>query len=224
MTLLRTLTLLLGTCGALSTAEPPAANGAETGRARIVVLGDSITAGYGIDPSEAYPALLQQKLDAAKLPFTVVNAGVSGDTTSGGLRRINWALNGGADVLIVALGGNDGLRGIQPKQTAENLAGIVQRAKAKSPGVSIIVVGMQMPQNMGPEYTEEFRSVFPRVAKESGVALVPFLLEGIGGSPEFNQPDLIHPNVEGQKRVAENVWKVLEGIVQSRRAQAGAAR
>lgn len=215
---------MLGTCGALSAAEPPAANEATTGRARVVVLGDSITAGYGIDLSEAYPALLQKKLDAAGLPFTVVNAGVSGDTTSGGLRRINWALNGGADILIVALGGNDGLRGIQPKQTAENLAGIIQKAKAKVPGVAIIVAGMQMPQNMGPEYTEEYRAVFPRVAKENDVALVPFLLEGIGGVQEFNQPDLIHPNVEGQKRVAENVWKVLEGVVKARREQTGAAR
>lgn len=215
---------MLGTCGALSAAEPPAANEAATGRARIVVLGDSITAGYGIDLSEAYPALLQKKLDAAGLPFTVVNAGVSGDTTSGGLRRINWALNGGADVLVIALGGNDGLRGIQPKQTAENLAGIIQRAKAKVPGVSIIVAGMQMPQNMGPEYTEEYRAVFPRVAKENDVALVPFLLEGIGGVQEFNQPDLIHPNVEGQKRVAENVWKVLEGVAKARREQTGVVR
>ena len=123
--------------------------------------------------------------------------------------------------MIIALGGNDGLRGIQPKQTAENLAGIIQRAKAKVPGVSIIVAGMQMPQNMGPEYTEEYRALFPRVAKENDVAFVPFLLEGIGGVQEFNQPDLIHPNVEGQKRVAENVWKVLEGVVKARREQTG---
>lgn len=216
--------LLLGTNGALSAAEPPSANGAAPGRARIVVLGDSITAGYGIDPSEAYPALLQQKLDAAGLPFTVVNAGVSGDTTSGGLRRVNWALNGGADVLIVALGGNDGLRGIMPKQTEENLAGIVQRAKAKSPGIAVIIAGMQMPKNMGPEYTEEFRAIFPRAAKASDSAFVPFLLEGIGGIAEFNQPDLIHPNVEGQKRVAANVWNVLEAIAKSRQTRAGAGR
>jgi acyl-CoA thioesterase I len=225
MTSLRALTLLLllGTNGALWAVEPSTANGA-TGRARIVVLGDSITAGYGIDPSEAYPALLQQKIDAAKLPFTVVNAGVSGDTTAGGLRRINWALNGGADILIVALGGNDGLRGIMPKQTAENLAGIVQRAKARVPGIAVIIAGMQMPQNMGPEYTQEFQGVFPKVAKENDVALVPFLLDGIGAVPEFNQPDLIHPNVEGQKRVAENVWKVLEKIARARGVQAGRER
>jgi acyl-CoA thioesterase I len=218
MTSLRALTLLLflGTNGALWAGEPSTANGAAPGRARIVVLGDSITAGYGIDPSEAYPALLQQKIDAANLPFTVVNAGVSGDTTAGGLRRINWALNGGADIVIVALGGNDGLRGISPKQTAENLAGIVQRAKARLPGVAVIIAGMQMPQNMGPEYTAEFQSVFPKVARENDVPLVPFLLEGIGAVPELNQPDLIHPNAEGQKRVADNVWKVLEKVARGR--------
>lgn len=188
------------------------------------MLGDSITAGYGIDPSGAYPALLQQKVDAAGLRFTVVNAGVSGDTTSGGLRRINWALNGGAGILIVALGGNDGLRGVIPKQTEENLTGIVQRAKAKVPGIAVIIAGMQMPQNMGPEYTEEFRAIFPRVAKANDVAFVPFLLEGIGGVAEFNQEDLIHPNEEGQKRVAENVWKVLEPIAKSRGSEAGGAR
>ena len=202
--------------GALWAAEPSTANGAAPARARVVVLGDSITAGYGIDPTEAYPALLQQKIDATGLPFTVVNAGVSGDTTAGGLRRINWALNGGAAILIIALGGNDGLRGISPKQTAENLAGIIQRAKARSPGVAVILAGMQMPQNMGQEYTAEFQGVFPKVARDSDVALVPFLLEGIGAVPELNQPDLIHPNVEGQKRVAENVWKVLEKIAQKR--------
>lgn len=216
--------LILGTNGALLAAESPSANDAAAGRGRIVVLGDSITAGYGIDPTEAYPALLQQKIDAAGLPFTVVNAGVSGDTTSGGLRRINWALGSGADILIVALGGNDGLRGIMPKQTEENLAGIIQKAKAKLPGISVIVTGMQMPQNMGAEYTEEFRSVFPRVAKANDAAFVPFLLEGIGGVAEFNQPDLIHPNVEGQKRVAENVWKVLEPFARSRQAPARAVR
>jgi acyl-CoA thioesterase I len=218
MTSLRALTLLLiiGTNGALWAAEPATANGAAPVRARIVVLGDSITAGYGIDPSEAYPALLQQKIDTAKLPFTVVNAGVSGDTTSGGLRRINWALNGGADILIVALGGNDGLRGIMPKQTAENLSGIIQRAKARVPGIAVIIAGMEMPRNMGPEYIEEYRAIFPRVAKENEAALVPFLLEGIGAVAELNQADLIHPNAEGQKRVAENVWKVLEKVAQSR--------
>lgn len=181
-----------------------------------MVLGDSITAGYGLDPTQAYPALLQQKIDAAGLPYTVANAGVSGDTTSGGLRRIDWALGRGADVLIVALGGNDGLRGISPQQTAENLAGIIQRARAKSPTIAVIVAGMQMPGSMGADFVEQFRAVFPRVSAEQQATLVPFLLEGIGGVAEFNQPDLIHPNVEGQKRVAETVWRVLQKVLETR--------
>jgi len=160
--------------------------------------------------------LLQQKVDAAHLAFTVTNAGVSGDTTAGGLRRINWALNGGAEILVIALGGNDGLRGVTPKQTEENLTGIIQKAKVKSPGIAVIVAGMQMPPNMGAEYTEAFRAIFPRVAKTNDVAFVPFLLEGIGGSQEFNQEDLIHPNEKGQQRVADNVWKILEPIARAR--------
>jgi len=210
----------LWTGGALWAADAAPANA----RGRIVVLGDSITAGYGLDPEQAYPALLQEKVDAARLPFAVVNAGVSGDTTSGGLRRIAWALGPGADVLIVALGGNDGLRGISPKQSAENLAGIIQRARAKAPGIAVIVAGMQMPENMGAEFIEEFRAVFPRIAKENGAALVPFLLEGVGGVAALNQPDLIHPNAEGQKRVAENVWKRLEPTLAARRLGVGARR
>jgi len=211
------LLLLLWAGSALWAGNAPATNPAAPARARIVVLGDSITAGFGLDPGDAYPAILQQKIDAAGLPFTVANAGVSGDTTAGGLRRIDWALGPGADVLIIALGGNDGLRGISTQQTAENLSGIIKRARAKAPGVAVIVAGMQMPGNMGPEYVEQFRSLFPRVASESDAAFVPFLLEGVGGAPELNQADQIHPTAAGQKRVAENVWKVLEKVIEGRR-------
>lgn len=185
-------------------------------RGRVVVLGDSITAGYGLSPAQAYPALMQARIDAAGLPFEVVNAGISGDTTSGGLRRIDWALGRSAEVLIVALGGNDGLRGVPPKQTAANIAGIIQRARAKVPGIAVIVAGMQMPGNMGRDFVEEFRALFPRVAREHGAALVPFLLEGVGGVAKLNQPDLIHPTAEGQKRIAENVWPVLEKVLRER--------
>ena len=194
-------------------ANEPVTNAAPKTKGRIVVLGDSITAGFGLDPDQAYPAVLQRKLDAAGLPFSVVNAGLSGDTTSGGVRRVDWALGAGAEVLIIALGGNDGLRGISPKQTEENLREIIKRARAKAPTISIIIAGMEMPGNMGKEFVEQFRDVFPRVAAETSAALVPFLIEGVGGVPELNQADMIHPTPDGQKRVAENVWKILEKVL-----------
>lgn len=182
-----------------------------------MILGDSITAGYGLDdPEAAYPAVLQKKVEASKLPYTVVNAGVSGDTTSGGLRRIKWVLGSGADVLVIALGGNDGLRGIQPKQTEENLTAIITQAREKSPGITILLAGMQMPGNMGPDYTTSFREVFPKVAKDKDAKLIPFLIEGVGGDPKLNQADQIHPTAEGQKIVAENVWKLLEPVLKER--------
>jgi acyl-CoA thioesterase-1 len=202
------LGLMVAAGGGLWAQDAPNANGAKK---RIVVLGDSITAGYGLDPGQAYPALLQKKIDAAGLPFTVTNAGVSGDTTAGGLRRVAWALGQqGADVLVVALGGNDGLRGIQPEQTKENLAGIIDKARAKNPRMKVVVAGMRMPDNMGAEFTAKFEALFPEIAKEKKAALVPFLLEGVGGSEELNQADRIHPTAEGQAKVAETVWKVLQ--------------
>jgi acyl-CoA thioesterase-1 len=209
--------LLLWMSSPLWAANDPVTNSSDKPRGRIVVLGDSITAGFGLDPAQAYPALLQQKIDAAGLPFSVANAGLSGDTTAGGLRRVVWALGAGADVLMIALGGNDGLRGLSPKQTEENLLGIIKKARAKSPGISVIIAGMQMPENMGREFVEKFGAVFPRVAGEAGATLMPFLLEGVGGVPELNQADMIHPTPEGQKRVAENVWKVLQKVLAERK-------
>lgn len=199
--------LVLATGGALWAQDGPDANG---GKKRIVVLGDSITAGYGLDPQEAYPALLQKKVDAAGLPYTVTNAGVSGDTTAGGLRRVAWALGKGADVLVVALGGNDGLRGISPEQTEKNLAGIIDKAREKNPAVKVVIAGMQMPDNMGAEFTAKFKGLFSKVAAEKKATVVPFLLEGVGGIDSLNQQDRIHPTPEGQAKVAENVWKVLK--------------
>jgi acyl-CoA thioesterase-1 len=205
------LGLLVATGGGLWAEDAPNANGAKK---RIVVLGDSITAGYGLDPEEAYPALLQKKIDAAGLPYTVTNAGVSGDTSAGGLRRVAWALGQqGADVLVVALGGNDGLRGIQPEQTRENLAGIIDKARTKNPQIKVVVAGMQMPDNMGAEFTTKFKELYPAIAKEKKVALVPFLLDGVGGSEELNQEDRIHPTAEGQVKVAETVWKILKAEI-----------
>jgi acyl-CoA thioesterase-1 len=203
------LGLLLVTSGALFAQD---AGNANAGKKRVLILGDSITAGYGLDPGEAYPALLQKKIDAAALPYTVKNAGVSGDTTSGGLRRIDWALGSeGADVLVVALGGNDGLRGIAPARMSQNLAGIIDKARAKNPQIKVIVAGMQMPENFGPAFTSEFKAVFPEIAGEKKAVLVDYLLAGVGGDEKLNQPDRIHPTAEGQQIIAETVWKVLVG-------------
>lgn len=183
-------------------------------RKRVIILGDSITAGFGLEREEAYPALLQKKADAAGLDYEVVNAGVSGDTTAGGLRRIDWALgNKGGHVLVIALGGNDGLRGIAPEQTAKNLADMVQKARARSPGIKIVIAGMQMPDNMGPKYVEAFKTLFINVAEAQKTELLPFLLEGVGGDEKLNQADRIHPNPEGQKKIADLVWAKLQGLL-----------
>jgi acyl-CoA thioesterase-1 len=200
---------LPGTPGALF-AQQAASPGR---RRRLVILGDSITAGFGLERSQAYPAVLQRRLDSGGWNFEVVGAGVSGDTSAGGLRRVAWALGSGADVFIVALGGNDGLRGLPPSETEANLKGILDAVKAKCPNAVCIVAGMQMPPNLGADYVRAFNAVFPRVAAERHALLVPFLLEGVGGVEKLNQADLIHPTAEGQLRVAENVWKVLEAAL-----------
>lgn len=180
----------------------------------ILVLGDSLAAGSGVAKEAAFPALLQRKIDSQKLPFKVINAGVSGDTSAGGLRRIDWMLKRKIDVLLLELGGNDGLRGIDPKTTQANLQAIVDKAKAKYPGIRIVIAGMQMPPNMGKEYTERFQKIFPDIAKANDADLIPFLLEGIGADPRYNQPDLIHPTPEGHKIVAATVWKTLGPILE----------
>ena len=202
--------LLLATGGLVFAEESTNAN--DTAK-RIVILGDSITAGYGLDPKEAYPALLQQKIDDANLPYTVANAGVSGDTTAGGLRRVAWVMGKGADVLVIALGGNDGLRGISPEETKKNLLGIIAKARSKNPEIQILLAGMQMPDNMGPNFTARFKAVFPEAAKESQATLVPYLLEGVGGVEKLNQADGIHPTPEGQAKVVDNIWKILQPAI-----------
>ncbi len=173
----------------------------------VVFLGDSLTAGFGVDPSEAYPALIADKIRAAHLPFEVINAGLSGDTSAGGLRRIDWLLQRPIDVLVIALGGNDGLRGLAPKALKENLQAIIDKAKAKNPQVKIVIAGMQIPPNLGADYAAEFQRVYPEIARENRAALIPFLLEGIGGHRDLNQPDLIHPTSAGHKVIADLVWR-----------------
>lgn len=179
----------------------------------IVVLGDSIAAGYGLDPDEAFPTLLQEKIDAAGLNYKVVNAGQSGDTSAGGLRRISWLLRQPVDFLLLELGGNDGLRGIDPEETEKNLQGIIDKVRQKNPAAQIVIAGMQMPENMGKEYTTRFREVFPALAQKNGATLIPFLLEGIGGKADLNQADRIHPTAEGHRMIAMTIWKVLQPVL-----------
>jgi acyl-CoA thioesterase-1 len=176
----------------------------------LLILGDSLTAGFGLDPALAYPALLEARLREAGYPFRVINAGVSGDTSSSGRRRLAWLLRQPVEVLVLALGGNDGLRGIPTATLQDNLRSILEDAQKVHPLMLRILAGMQAPPNMGKDYAEAFQQVFPAVAKACQVALVPFLLEGVGGKPQFNQRDGIHPNAEGQKILADNVWQVLE--------------
>jgi acyl-CoA thioesterase-1 len=177
----------------------------------IIFFGDSLTAGYGLDdPSQAFPALVQQKIDSLGLNYQVVNAGVSGETTSGGMGRIDWILKQPVDVFVLELGANDGLRGISPEETEKNLQGIVDRVKAANPSAEIIIAGMQVPPSMGQRYVKQFNAVFPRLAKKNNAILIPFLLEGVGGEVELNQADGIHPTPEGHQIVASTVWDFLE--------------
>jgi acyl-CoA thioesterase I len=199
---------------ALQAAEP-ATGGGKDERRTIVFFGDSLTAGYGlVNPNaDAYPALIQEKIDAAKLGYRVINAGLSGETTAGGVRRIDWILRQPADVFVLALGANDGLRGISPGVSRSNLQTILDRVRAKYPQAKLVVAGMQMPPAMGADYARAFGEMFPAVAEKNHAALVPFLLEGVGAVAEFNQRDGIHPNVEGHRLLADNVWKILRPLL-----------
>lgn len=181
----------------------------------ILFFGDSLTAGHGLeDPSvQAFPALIQKKIDDARLSWRVVNAGLSGETSAGGLRRVDWILRQRVEVFVLELGGNDGLRGLPPETTRANLQAIIDRVRAKYPAAKIVLVGIAAPPNMGADFTRAFAAIFPELTEKNGVALIPFLLEGVGGRPEFNQPDGIHPNVQGHAIVAETVWKVLKPLL-----------
>lgn len=181
----------------------------------ILFLGNSLSAGYGLDPELAFPALIQQKIDSLKWNFQVINAGLSGETSSGGLRRVDWLLQRRVDVFVLELGGNDGLRGITLDLTQTNLQAIIDRVKAKYPAVKIVIAGMQVPPNLGPEYTAQFRALYAELAKKNNALLIPFLLEGVGGDPKLNLPDGIHPTAEGHRLVAKNVWKVLMPLLKS---------
>lgn len=177
----------------------------------IIFFGNSLTAGYGVEPSQAFPAVIQRKIDSLKLPWKVVNAGVSGETSSGGNARVDWILRQPPDIFILELGANDGLRGIPLAETKKNLQSIIDKVKAKNPSATIIIAGMLMPPNMGEQYTTQFRAIFPDLAEENKLPLIPFLLKGVGGEATLNQQDGIHPTPEGHKILAENVWETLQG-------------
>jgi acyl-CoA thioesterase-1 len=178
----------------------------------VLVLGDSLAAGFGVDPSEAFPSVLQRRAEASGITVRVINGGVSGDT-AGGLRRLDWMLRSPVDVLFLELGGNDGLRGLPIESTRSNLTAIIQKTRSRHPKAEIVVAGMQMPPNVGQDYADRFRALFPEVARDEKATLVPFLLEGVGGVPDLNLPDQIHPTPQGHRMIASNAWPVLEPLL-----------
>ncbi|WP_128546607.1 arylesterase [Larkinella soli] len=197
------------TADAADKAKAPAANRKKT----ILFFGNSLTAGYGVEPSQAFPALVGRKAEAAGLTYQVINAGLSGETTAGGKSRISWVLRQPVDVFVLELGANDGLRGIPLDATRRNLQAIMDTVRKKSPQAQIILAGMQIPPNLGADYTREFRELFKDLADENDVELIPFLLEGVGGIPRLNQSDGIHPTPEGHRILADNVWEILEPVL-----------
>src|SRR5687768_3332326 len=204
---------LLVTC--LAVGLLAVARASEPATKTILFFGDSLTAGFGLEEptAEAYPALIQKKIDEARLPWRVVNAGLSGETTSAGLRRVDWILRQPVDIFVLALGANDGLRGIDPEVSRGNLQKIVDRVRTKNPKARIVLAGMQMPPAMGADFSREFERMFPEVAEKYDAVLVPFLLEGVGGRADLNQPDRIHPTAKGHAIIAETVWKVLRPLL-----------
>jgi acyl-CoA thioesterase I len=196
------------------TTEPESApNAVANTKKNIIFFGNSLTAAYQLSPEQGFPALIQGKIDALNLPYRCINAGLSGETTADGVERVNWVLNQPAAIFVLELGGNDVLRGLPLSESKKNLQAIFDKVKAKYPDCKLVVAGMQAPPNMGKSYTTEFKGIFPELARNNGAAIIPFLLEGVGGVPTLNLSDGIHPNVEGQKIVAENVWAVIKNLL-----------
>jgi len=185
----------------------------KSGKKRIMFFGNSLTAGYGLDEGDDFPSLLRNRIDSMELDYEVINAGLSGETTSNGLERISWVLREPVDIFVLELGANDMLRGTSVEATASNLKSILDVVKEKSPGAKIVVAGMQAPPNMGADYIKVFNGIFPLLAQEYEAELIPFFLEGVAGIEELNLPDRKHPNIEGQKIVAENVWNVIAPLL-----------
>ena len=200
-----------------ATTKAPATESAATttpdARKTILFYGNSITAGYGLDPAQAFPALIGKRLDSLKMDYKVVNAGLSGETTAGGKSRIGWVLRQPVDVFVLELGGNDGLRGVSLASTRLNLQAIIDTVRTKYPDCKIILAGMQVPPNLGTEYTQEFKGIYKELATKNKLPLIPFLLDRVGGIPRLNQPDGIHPTAEGHRIVAETVWQTVKTVI-----------
>jgi len=203
LTVLAAILLWAGFAGSTSTDS----------RRVVLFFGDSLTAGYGVGKEQAYPAVVQTRIDSLGWDFEVVNAGLSGETSAAGLRRIDWILRRQVDVFVLELGGNDGLRGVPLAYTEQTLQQILDRVESRYPDAILMVAGMQLPPNLGPRYIEAFRAIFPRLAERNGAILIPFLLEGVGGERELMLPDGIHPTVEGHRAVADVVWERLEPVL-----------
>jgi len=208
------------TSASASTTSAPKSAATKT----ILFFGDSLTAGYGLDdPALAYPGRIQEKIDAEKLPWRVINAGLSGETTAGGLRRLDWIMRQPVHIFVLELGGNDGLRGLAPDVARANLQSIIDKVRTKNPATRIVIAGMEMPTSMGSDYTNAFRAIYPALAEKNQAILIPFLLAGVGGDPKLNLPDGIHPTAQGHEVVANNVWKVLRPLLETTSAPAVAA-
>lgn len=209
---LLTLLTIVSLSGSARAAAAPEHSG-EPPLPRVVIFGDSIAAGFGLDPEEAFPALIQTKADEAGYAVEVVNAGLSGETSAAGLRRIEWMLRRPIDVFVLELGGNDGLRGIDPEVTKRNLDGILNRVKAANPEARLVLTGMEAPPNLGAAYTDRFRAIFRELADAHELVFMPFILEDVAGIPELNLPDGIHPTAEGHRIIAANLWQYLAPVL-----------
>lgn len=197
-----------------TTEETPVDKVQKDAKKTIVFFGNSLTAAYGLEASQGFAGLIDHRLDSLGLPYEVVNAGLSGETTAGGNERIDWILeHHHIDVFILELGGNDALRGLKVEQSYENLQSIIDKVKKKFPVVKIVLAGMLAPPNMGPKFTDAFKAMYPTLAQKNEATLIPFLLEGVAGMPKLNLPDGIHPNVVGHRIVTENIWKILQPIL-----------
>jgi acyl-CoA thioesterase-1 len=190
------------------TATPPTA-----GKKRLLFFGNSLTAGYGVEPEQAFAGLIGQKIDSLGLPYEVINAGLSGETTAGGRSRVGWILKQPVDVFVLELGGNDGLRGLPLTATRENLQGIIDTVRRRSPGAQIVLAGMQIPPNLGQSYADGFKAIYQELAAQNKLVLIPFLLQGVGGDRTLNQADGIHPTPAGHRIVARTVWTVLQPLL-----------